>query len=52
MRWRRFGGKICPLGRAAEMDLVIFEERKSLIWEALQEGDFDYMESASEVFET
>ncbi len=34
------------------MDLVIFEESKSLIWEALQEGDFDYMESASEVFET
>jgi hypothetical protein len=34
------------------MDLVIFEESKSLIWEVLQEGDFDYMESASEVFET
>jgi len=34
------------------MDLVIFEESKSLIWEALQEGDFDYMESASEIFET
>lgn len=34
------------------MDLVVFEESKSLIWEALQEGDFDYMESASEVFET
>lgn len=34
------------------MDLVIFEESKSLIREALQEGDFDYMESASEVFET
>ena len=34
------------------MDLVIFEEAKSLIWEALGEGDFDYMESASEVFET
>jgi len=34
------------------MDLVIFEESKSLIWEALQEGEFDYMESASEVFET
>jgi len=34
------------------MDLVVFEEKKSLIWEALQEGDFDYMESASEVFET
>jgi len=34
------------------MGLVIFEESKSLIWEALQEGDFDYMESASEVFET
>jgi len=34
------------------MDLVIFEESKSLIWEVLQEGEFDYMESASEVFET
>jgi len=34
------------------MDLVVFEEKKSLIWEALQEGEFDYMESASEVFET
>lgn len=34
------------------MDLVIFEESKSLIWKALQEGEFDYMESASEVFET
>ena len=34
------------------MDLVIFEESKSLIWAALQEGEFDYMESASEVFET
>lgn len=34
------------------MDLVVFEESKSLIWEALQEGEFDYMESASEVFET
>jgi len=34
------------------MDLVVFEESKSLIVEALQEGEFDYMESASEVFET
>jgi len=34
------------------MDLVIFEESKSLILAALQEGEFDYMESASEVFET
>lgn len=33
------------------MDLVIFEENKPLILQALANGDFDYMESASEVFE-
>jgi len=34
------------------MNLVIFEETKPLILEALREGEFDYMEAASEVFET
>ena len=34
------------------MDLVIFEENKPLIVHALGEGEVDYIESASEVFET
>jgi len=34
------------------MDLVIFEENKPLILQALANGEFDYIESASEVFET
>lgn len=34
------------------MDLVIFEENKPFVLEALGNGDFDYVESASEVFET
>lgn len=34
------------------MDLVIFEQNKSFVLEALGDGDFDYMEAASEVFET
>ena len=33
------------------MDLVIFEENKPLVLEALGHGDFDYIEAASEVFE-
>ena len=33
------------------MDLVIFEENKSLILQALGNGEFDYIESASEVYE-
>lgn len=33
------------------MDLVIFEDNKPFVLEALQSGDFDYMEAASEVFE-
>jgi Transposase DDE domain len=33
------------------MDLVIFENNKPFVLEALQNGDFDYMEAASEVFE-
>jgi hypothetical protein len=33
------------------MDLVIFEENKPLILEGLENGEFDYMEAASEVFE-
>jgi hypothetical protein len=33
------------------MDLVIFEQNKPFVLEALQSGDFDYMEAASEVFE-
>ena len=34
------------------MDLVIFEQNKPLVLEALGDGEFDYVESASEVFET
>jgi len=34
------------------MDLVIFEENKPLILQALGKGEFDYIEAASEVFET
>jgi hypothetical protein len=33
------------------MDLVIFEDNKPFVLQALQNGDFDYMEAASEVFE-
>ena len=33
------------------MDLVIFEENKPLVLEALREGELDYIEAASEVFE-
>ena len=33
------------------MALVIFEDNKPFVLEALQNGDFDYMEAASEVFE-
>ncbi len=33
------------------MDLVIFEENKPLVLEGLRNGEFDYMEAASEVFE-
>jgi hypothetical protein len=33
------------------MDLVIFEENRPLVLEALGQGEFDYMEAASEVFE-
>jgi hypothetical protein len=33
------------------MDLVIFEENKPLVLEALRNGEFDYIEVASEVFE-
>lgn len=34
------------------MDLVIFAEGKPLVLQALKNGDFDYIEGASEVFET
>ncbi len=34
------------------MDLVIFEENKPFVLEALGNGNFDYMDSANEVFET
>ena len=34
------------------MDLVIFEHNKPLVLEAFGNGEFDYVESASEVFET
>jgi hypothetical protein len=33
------------------MDLVIFEENKPLVVKALGNGEFDYMEAASELFE-
>ncbi len=33
------------------MDLVIFEENKPMVLKALENGEFDYMESANEVFE-
>jgi hypothetical protein len=33
------------------MDLVVFEENKPLVLEALRDGEFDYMEAVSEVFE-
>jgi len=33
------------------MDLVIFEENKPLVLQALSNGDYDYIESASEVYE-
>jgi hypothetical protein len=33
------------------MELVLFEENKPLVLEALGNGEFDYMEAASEVFE-
>lgn len=33
------------------MELVIFEENKPLVREGLQDGEFDYIEAASEVFE-
>jgi len=34
------------------MDLVIFEENKPFILESFRDGDFDYIDAASEVFET
>ena len=34
------------------MDLMIFEENKPYVLEALGNGDFDYIEGAGEVFET
>jgi len=34
------------------MSLVIFEKNKPLVLQALQDGEFDYIEAASEVFET
>lgn len=33
------------------MDLVIFENNRPLVLKALENGDFDYMEAASEIFE-
>ena len=40
------------LGRKADMTLTVFEQDKARVLEALENGDFDYMESASEVVET
>jgi len=34
------------------MDLVLFEKDKPFVLQALREGEFDYIEAASEVFET
>ena len=34
------------------MDLVIFEQNKPLVLEGLEQGEFDYIDAASEVFET
>jgi hypothetical protein len=34
------------------MDMVVFEENKPLVLQALENGEFDYIETASEVFET
>ena len=34
------------------MDCVIFEQNKPLVLKALRSGEFDYIEAASEVFET
>jgi len=33
------------------MDFVIFEENKPFVLQSLAKGDFDYIESASEVYE-
>ena len=33
------------------MDLVIFEKNKPFIVQSFRDGEFDYMEAASEVFE-
>ena len=33
------------------MDLVIFEENRPFILQSFRNGEFDYMEAASEVFE-
>lgn len=34
------------------MDMVVFEKNKPWVLEALKDGEFDYIDSASEVFET
>ena len=34
------------------MDLVVFEENKPLVLQGLEQGEFDYVDAASEVFET
>jgi len=34
------------------MDLVIFEENKPFILDSFRNGDSDYIDAASEVFET
>lgn len=34
------------------MELVVFEENKPLVLQALENGEFDYIETADEVFET
>ncbi len=34
------------------MELVVFEENKPMVLQALKEGEFDYIEAANEAFET
>jgi len=38
--------------KGGSVDLVTFEENKPLVLESLENGEFDYIEAASEVFET
>jgi len=50
MRWRICAGKRYLLEGKIEMDFVIFEEGKPIVCKALENGEFDYIEAASEGF--